>query len=255
MQLGEDLQTTCLHCGSVFRITTDQLEAARGQARCSQCTQVFNALFTLENYSGQQDSQALAATRQVVSEIQQIDNESSEKPVPKTVTLNEAMFADGADSKHSLKPLLWMLGILLLLIFTVVQVIYYQRYPLVSSTQYQQQILNLCRILPCDESRFSSLEQVQLIERHVFSHPTQENALMITGSFMNRASFVQQLPNLLISLSDIQGKLIANRLFTPQEYLTDQSVSELSPGKAVLFRLEIIDPGTDALTYEFEFIL
>ena len=258
MQLGEDLQTTCLHCGSVFRITSEQLEAARGQARCNQCMQVFNALFTLENFSGQpasQDNYSLDATRQVVNEMQQTEYESTEKPVPQSVSLNEAMFGDGVESKHSLKPLLWLVGILLLIIITLIQLIYYQRYPLVSSSQYQQQILNLCRILPCDESRFSSLSQIQLTERHVFSHPTQEQALMITGSFMNKATFPQTLPRLKISLSDLQGKLIANRLFEANEYLTDRSIDSLAPGKPVQFRLEIVDPGTDALTYEFEFVV
>ena len=44
---------------------------------------------------------------------------------------------------------------------------------------------------------------------------------MVTGSFVNQAPFAQKLPELLISLFDVQGNLIANRLFTPKEYLLE----------------------------------
>lgn len=254
VQLGKDLQTTCLHCGSVFRITAEQLEMARGQARCSQCMQVFNALFSLENFNGKYEEFNTAPVNRINQTPSPIDHaEHSEKPIPQSVTLNEAMFGDNHRSSHSLKPIFWMVGILVLLIITLVQLIYYQRYPLLSS-QYQQQILHLCQFLPCDDSRFASLSQIKLIERNVFSHPTRDNALMISGSFSNEASFSQPLPGLLISLSDLKGNLIGNRQFTGDEYLTDKSIKRIPPGKVIQFRLEIIDPGTDALTYEFEFI-
>ena len=258
VQLGDEMQTSCLHCGSVFRITSEQLEMARGQVRCSQCMQVFNALLTLENFSGEHDETQEASTDYPPPEIDAPKSTNSPAvPVPEnhSVSLNEAMYGDNPVSNPSLKPMLWIAGIVLMIIIGVVQFVYYQRYQLISSTQYQQQILNLCQILPCDESRFNNLSQIQLIERNVFTHPTRDNALMVTGSFINEASFEQPVPSLMISLSDIQGNLIANRLFTAQEYLTDKSLQQLPPGKPVQFRLEIVDPGNEALTYEFEFAL
>ncbi len=259
MQLGDNLQTTCLHCGSVFRITPDQLEMARGQARCSQCNQIFNALFSLENYT-EHDPQSPAPVSHLSEPDHrfELDSQQTEQVikslVDQPVSLNEAMYGNNTASEHHYKPVYWVIGIILMLIFILVQIIYYQRYPLLSSPQYQQQILNICQLLPCDEDRFISLAQINLIERHVFSHPTRDNALMITGSFINRAPFAQPLPKLQVSLSDIQGNLIANRQFTAEEYLAQQNVHHVPAGKAIPFRLEIFDPGTQALTYEFEFV-
>jgi predicted Zn finger-like uncharacterized protein len=244
--LNNELQTTCTHCNSVFRIYTEQLDAARGQVRCSQCMQVFNALTNLENYSGQPVIHTDNATPPFAQEnLNTEDNHLS---------LREAMYGNDHKSDLSLKPILWIVGILLLLIISTIQVIYYQRYQLISSSQYQQQILNLCQLLPCDKKRFSNTAQIRMIERNVFSHPTQKKALMITGSFINDAPFEQSMPKLLISLSDIKGNLIANRQFSPQEYLNDTSRQSLAPGKSAQFKLEIRDPGTEALTYEFEFV-
>ena len=253
--LGDELQTTCTHCASVFRIYSEQLESARGQVRCSQCMQVFNALIHLENYSGQPIHQVSdAEIGEAVEEFTSAPTAESTQAEQDVLSLKEAMYGENHKSAQSLKPILWIVGILLMIIITTVQVIYYQRYQLISSSQYQQQILNLCQILPCDRSRFSNPAQIRMVERNVFSHPTHNKALMITGSFVNDAPFEQSMPQLLISLSDIQGNLIANRQFNAQEYLTDKSKTTLAPGKSAQFKLEILDPGTEALTYEFEFI-
>lgn len=256
-QLSEDMQTTCLHCGSVFHITTEQVDMAQGQVRCNQCMQVFNALLTLENFSGQNHDENDAGFFSENAQSSGIPIETETTLIganAQTVSLNEAMYGDDYKPYNNFKPVIWMTGILLLIIMMVVQLVYYQRYPLISSTQYQQQILNLCRILPCDKTRFSSLSQIKLIERNVFTHPTREHALMITGSLINEARFKQSIPELMISLSNVRGELIANRLFTGDEYLTDKSIQTLPPGKVIQFRLEVMDPDADALTYEFEFV-
>ena len=251
--LGDELQTTCTHCNSVFRIHIEQLDSARGRVRCSQCMQVFNALTNLENYSG------LPVHQLTPSEINKLEGAANSGDQPQStqadgLSLREAMYGENHKSELSLKPVLWITGILLLIIITTIQVIYYQRYQLISSTQYQRQILNLCQILPCDKSKFSNPEQIRMVERNVFSHPTHGKALMITGSFINDAPFEQRMPQLMISLSDIKGNLIASRQFNAQEYLTDKTRTTLAPGKATQFKLEILDPGNEALTYEFEFV-
>jgi hypothetical protein len=153
-----------------------------------------------------------------------------------------------------MSPLTWLIGILLLSAMGVAQTIYYQRYELIENPRYQQQVINICQLLPCSQSQFSSTEQIRLLERNVFTHPVSSNALMMTGSFVNKAPFAQKLPDMLISLFDVKGKLIANRVFMAPEYLlTDKNRRVMPPEKPVQFRLEVIDPGTDALTYEFEF--
>ncbi len=257
--LSDELQTTCTHCNSVFRISIEQLDAAHGQVRCSLCMQVFNALSNLENYSGQPvletDHAEVAFNFRGKQNIEPSRfSEEKLNAEANSLSLREAMYGDDHKSDQSLKPILWVVGIALLIIIGIIQVIYYQRYQLISSNQYQQQILNLCQLLPCDGSRFSSPAQIRMVERNVFSHPTQQKALMITGSFINDAPFEQFMPGLLISLSDIKGNLIANRQFTAEEYLIDKTRQSLAPGKSAQFKLEILDPGTEALTYEFEFV-
>ena len=250
--LGEVMETTCNQCKSRFRLTEKQLRQAYGKVCCGECGCVFNAMNALGNYEGelptnyfeqQEDAEKLSA-----------GNGEAEFVERRQVSLHEAMYGSERRSFFSSGPLTWFVGILLLTAVGTAQIIYYQRYQLVEDSRYQQQVINLCQVLPCAETEFSSTGQIRLLERNIFTHPVTSNALMVTGSFVNQAPFAQKLPELLISLFDVQGKLIANRLFTPPEYLLEnKNRGIVKPDLPVQFRLEIVDPGTNALTYEFEF--
>ena len=248
IQLGDVLETTCDHCGSRFRITEAQLHQALGQARCSECGATFNALLALRNYEGElppgYDDETI------------VDDEPLEHVVEarRELSLHEAMYGSERRAWFSLGPVSWFIGIILLTTLGLAQAIYYQRYQLIEDPRFQQQVLQLCEFLPCANSQFSSTKQLRLLERNVFTHPVAGDALMVTGAFINQAPFPQRMPDLLISLFDVQGKLIANRLFKPAEYLLeDRNRSVVQPDRPIQFRIEIVDPGTDALTYEFEF--
>lgn len=249
-QLGDQMQTSCTHCGSKFLVSQDQLEAVRGKVRCGNCMRAFNALTHLETYQG--DPVTTISPKPLGMESDPAAEDEADLDI--TPSLSEAMYGDAKKRETTLQPILWPGGIALLIIVIIVQVVYYQRYQLIASTQYQDQIISLCGLLPCDARRFASTSQIRMLERNVFSHPTQNQALMVTGSFINDAPFDQALPQMLISLSDIKGNLIANRLFKAEEYLRDRSMRVLPMGKPVQFQLEIIDPGSQALTYEFEFL-
>lgn len=256
--LGEVMETTCNQCQSRFRLTEKQLRQAYGKVRCGECGCVFNALHNLQNYEGELPPDYFAALEDDETEIEQTRPISEFEPDPggeeqRELSLHEAMY--GSERRgSSLGSLGWFVGILLLLALGIAQAVYYQRYALVENPRYQQQVIDLCRLLPCAETAFASTEQLRLLERNVFTHPVAGNALMVTGSFTNQAPFAQKLPDMLISLFDVRGKLIANRLFTPAEYLLGNgNRGAIEADEVLQFRLEIVDPGTDALTYEFEF--
>lgn len=259
IHLGEVMETSCEQCKSRFRITEAQLRQAYGRVRCGECGAVFNALLALKNYEGELPPDYFERQTETAADEPGAAGDStaasaSQAEARRQLSLHEAMYGSERRSFFSFGPLTWFIVILLLSALGVAQAIYYQRYRLIEDPQFQQQVINLCRILPCAESHFSSTEQIRLLERNVFTHPVASNALMVTGSFVNQAPFAQKMPDMLITLFDIKGKPIANRLFKPSEYLLENRKSSVAlPQAPVQFRLEIVDPGVDALTYEFEF--
>ena len=259
--LGTVMETSCDQCKSRFRLTEVQLREAYGKVRCGECGAVFNALLGLKNYAGElppdyfehQFPQAESDNADTQSAARTDAQDRSDDR--QALSLHDAMYGSERRSFFSLGPLSWFIGILLLSALGIAQAIYYQRYQLIEDSRYQQQVINLCQLLPCAEREFASVDQIRLLERNVFTHPVASNALMVTGSFVNQAPFAQKIPELLISLFDLQGKLIANRSFTASEYLLeDRNRNVVQSQVPIQFRLEIVDPGTDALTYEFEFL-
>lgn len=269
-QLGEVMETSCHNCKSRFRLTEEQLREAYGKVRCGECGTVFNALVGLKKFEGELPSPYTEQHPEQHIEQEQPEAESLGKADRRqnnradanirsgdrrALSLHEAMYGSERRSFFSLAPLSWFIGILLLGSLGIAQAIYYQRYQLIEDPRYQQQVINLCQLLPCAERNFASVEQIRLLERNVFTHPVASDALMVTGSFVNQAPFTQKMPELLISLFDVRGKLIANRRFKASEYLLeDRNRSVVESQAPIQFRLEIVDPGTDALTYEFEFL-
>jgi hypothetical protein len=56
-------------------------------------------------------------------------------------------------------------------------------------------------------------------------------------------------------LSDVTGSTVAQRIFHPEEYLGSlyHPFLEMKPNKPVHIALEVIDPGSAAINFEFKF--
>ncbi len=117
-------------------------------------------------------------------------------------------------------------------------------------------LTSLCDSLPCRYSGPVDVSQISLLNRDVRSHPTQKSALLISAAFVNQADFDQPYPNILVTLSDLSGHIVANRRFTPQEYLDTMYNRFLlmESGTPVRITLPVLDPGDDAINFEFTFL-
>ena len=95
---------------------------------------------------------------------------------------------------------------------------------------------------------------ISLDSRDVRRHPDYDNALLIQLTLSNGAEFDQPYPKLRVSFSDLAGNVIAERLFQPEEYLSETLHGTLFPAKRpLLIELEVIDPGERAISYQFNF--
>jgi len=112
----------------------------------------------------------------------------------------------------------------------------------------------LCAVLKCELPPWREPEALRLLARDVRPHPSVPEALIISASFRNDARWPQSWPDLILTLSDINGRAIARRQFLPDEYL-GLAARELSiePGQTASVTLEVSDPGKQAVAFEFEF--
>ncbi len=167
----------------------------------------------------------------------------------------------GARNRPSslLSNVLWVGLISLLVLVLIGQLIYFKRVEFSQSPSMRPFVEIICNNLrpltECSIPDARDIEGIELTERDVRSHPQRENTLLITASIVNNAAFVQPFPKMIMRFTDINQQPIADRLFEPQEYLSPEIdlSSGMQPGIPVKVKLEIIDPGSNAVSFEFDF--
>ncbi|BFM12943.1 DUF3426 domain-containing protein [Simiduia litorea] len=110
---------------------------------------------------------------------------------------------------------------------------------------------NICPLLGCTLPPLSEPGKVMASNLVVRSHPRMNDALLIDAVLLNKASFEQPFPPLVIQFSDLQGNLVASRRFVAREYLAGEMAGQtiMPSNQPVHIALEILDPGKDAVNY------
>lgn len=161
------------------------------------------------------------------------------------------------EKPHS--PIKLILGILAILAFSAAllgQLAFFRSSQLVDKVPaLRPMVEKFCNTAPCIYSGPRDVNQIKLVSRDIRLHPKVDNALLISATFINRASFKQAYPDITITLSDLSGAMVAQRQFKPAEYLgrLNSPFLLMSPGKPVQIALEVVDPGKDAVNFEFTF--
>lgn len=113
-----------------------------------------------------------------------------------------------------------------------------------------------CDLLGCDLPLRHDLARLEILEREVRNHPRVKDALLISATFVNEADFAQSWPVFEVTFSDVSGTAIAVRRFTPEEYLAEpvDPAQGMAPGARTRLVLEVVDPGKNAVSYQFNFL-
>ncbi len=88
----------------------------------------------------------------------------------------------------------------------------------------------------------------------IVADPQQPGTLRVRASVTNAARFAQPYPLLQLTLEDRFGGQVGARAFTPEEYLGSnaQATRMLAAGEAASIDLAIVDPGQDAVGFQFD---
>ncbi len=150
----------------------------------------------------------------------------------------------------------WALGSVLLLLILMLQSVFLGRHQLAGSSLFRPIIDRACRTMGCTPPGPRALDEIRLVNRDIRPHPSVQGALIISATMVNNADFAQPFPKVEITLSDLNGTLVALRRFEPEDYLQgDQDEFQLmNPDALVPLIFEAVDPGQNAVAFEFGFL-
>jgi len=260
------MYTYCPNCLAIYQVTTDHLDQAAGRLRCGECRKIYRAIDYL--------FEDIAAARSVVETQRASSTQSHEvasRYAPLEVSAHEepgwAVTAEErpAGRHHSSS---WQgrsvsmgdigsgLAIGLLVLLLGLQWVYFHRDALAADAVWRSKVERFCEVLHCDLPMRVDLARIGIVERDVRQHPAVEDALLINVAIENRADFIQPYPLFEVSFTDSAGSPVAMRRFRPAEYLGEDIDLEsgLSPQLPAQVVLEVLDPGDEAVSFQFGFL-
>ncbi|MGB5260134.1 MAG: DUF3426 domain-containing protein [Gammaproteobacteria bacterium] len=256
------MYTYCPNCSVVFEVSSAQLSCAAGKVRCGECRHVFMATKHLYNN--------LASARAAMDAYEEDTGEAAAESPDDYVRLPDveqemeqeipliAPHRQGGWDQHtfSFREVFSGLSILVLLGLLGAQYVWFNRDTLAAHDIWRPWVGRLCTVLDCALPLRTDISQLAILNRDVRQHPVAENALLINASFENRADFVQPYPVFEITFADTSGKAVAARRFLPSEYLADKALLArgLPAATPVQVVLEIMDPGDQAVSFQFGFL-
>ena len=145
-------------------------------------------------------------------------------------------------------------GIAVLTVTLVLQVLLADRTRLAADARWRPVVAGVCTVFGCDLPPWREPLAFTMLERDVRAHPTTAGALRVSATFRNDARWAQPWPTLMLTLSDVDGRVVGARAFAPADYLDASAAdSVLAPGQRASVALDVLEPAPDIVAFTFDF--
>jgi predicted Zn finger-like uncharacterized protein len=154
-----------------------------------------------------------------------------------------------------LRRFLWFLVILALLGGLVSQVVWFQFDRLSSIPQLRPFYVQGCEMFGCELKPLVDVQSIQSRKLVVRTNPENRSQLIVDAVIINRAAFEQPFPAIALTFSNLNSDVVAQSVFTPEEYLAGdgKDLEAMPPDTPVRILINIRDPGKDAVNYNIAF--
>ncbi len=242
------MYTQCPHCEAIFRVSMKEITAAHGRLRCGECNNTFDAMDSLsstlpDGLDGTMTAETNIQKHPVLSRTRNAPNSSTNTTYSATPTQDRAR-----------KYMLWAgIGLLTLLLL---QTLYTSRNWLVQQPLTSSMTRSVCKTLGCSIALKRDPTKIEIASRNVYAHPNKPGALIVTATMRNNANYKQPLPLVEVSFLDANSDVITLRRFRPEEYTPKNRINKelFEEGETITFKIQIQDPGKEAVTFQFNFL-
>ncbi len=269
------MYSQCPHCLTIYSVSLSELVQARGEVSCGSCEQAFDALATATRELPPEPIEYLTVrSREIVPPILRqavLRPQSRQSSLFAQDDASPAAFRDGKAKaptdflpaqraanrrRRRDSPLLrWSMAAILSLTL-LAQVAWAERERILAVPTYRAWAQQWCSWLGCRIDAPVTAQDLALVSRDIRKHPNVADALLINAIISNRADDTRPFPTLELRLSDLEQRIIAMRRFQPRDYLADLSrAAQGMPANTTLpLEFEVVDPGADAVNFEFRLL-
>ena len=154
-----------------------------------------------------------------------------------------------------LRAALWTVIVLVLLGVLVAQVTLFQFDRLSAIPELRPFYEKGCELAGCKLEPLVNVDAIQSRKLVVRTNPEDRSRLLVDAVIINRADFEQPFPAIALTFSNLNGDVVAQSIFTPEEYLAGdgKQLAVMPKDTPVRIAIDIRDPGRDAVNYNLSF--
>ena len=152
---------------------------------------------------------------------------------------------------------LWisLLG-LLLLILALLQTLYFFRTQITAQyPQFKPYLLQACRALNCEIKLAQNLNLLTIDDSDMQESDDYEDVISFSSVLINNANYVQDYPNIELTLTDTQDQPVLRKLVTPKEYLTKNIQVEAGMDARQELRLNLVIDASELTVAGYRVLL
>lgn len=146
------------------------------------------------------------------------------------------------------------LAVSALALLLLLQIVLAQRTELAATQRWRPLIGATCAVLRCQVPAWREPGAFTMLQRSVQPKPGERRVLHVSASFRNDARWEQPWPTVRLALSDIDGRQVGVRAFTPADYLGKGEKSTIAPGQSATIQLDVIEPAQQVVAFTFDFL-
>jgi hypothetical protein len=179
--------------------------------------------------------------------------EDEDAPPAARIPATAALVAAGHHRPARTLPRAWTLATApVLFVVLVVQSLLADRAQLAADAHWRPVVVMACHVLQCTVPPWHEPEAFTLLDRNV--RAARPGVLHVTANFRNDARWAQPWPSMLLTLSDADGRIAGERLFTPVEYLgREPTQNGLASGQRASVSMDVVEPARDVVAFTFDF--
>ncbi|MEC7816592.1 MAG: DUF3426 domain-containing protein [Pseudomonadota bacterium] len=154
------------------------------------------------------------------------------------------------------RTVLWSLVVLALIGVLVAQVTWFQFDRLSAIPQLRPFYEQGCELVGCELDPLVDVSAIESRKLVVRTDPENRSQLIVDAVILNRAGFEQPFPAIALTFSNLNGDVVAQSTFAPDEYLAGdaEALKAMTPETPVRIAISIRDPGRDAVNYNLSFL-
>lgn len=147
------------------------------------------------------------------------------------------------------KKYLW--GSLFGLILLIIQVNYFLGYSIAQSPEIRPYLISISKLLKQTLPTYKNIADFTIIGSHLATEKNKQHRVKI--SFINHGNFPQKVPNLLLTLRNLQGGILAQRTFTSKKHQNPDILNSLiAPNELFTIDFPINVPNYTISGYSIE---